>query len=150
VSRTVDISASLVCLALAAGVCVEAGHLGFGSFLAPEPGFFPWIGGLALAGLSISLLVQALRRPALAVTPAGEWAPPALLLGALVLYVPLLEPLGYSLATTGLCIVALRILKTRSWTINVAVSLALAVGTYLLFCRALGVELPAGSLFFGG
>jgi hypothetical protein len=68
-----------------------------------------------------------------------------LLLAALVLYVPVLEPLGYPLATAGLCAVALRILGVRL-PVALRVSLGLAVVTFILFRRVLGVELPPGVL----
>ncbi len=149
-SKRVDLTASLALFAVGIGVCVEGDRLGFGSVFAPQPGFFPWIGGLVLVGLSASLFVQALRLQADSTRSADEWLRPALLLAALVLYVPLLEPLGYPLTTTGLCVVTLRILKTRRWSVTVAVSLALALGTFYLFTRGLSVELPAGTLLFGG
>ena len=145
-----DVKAGLAFLALGIGVCIGGSRLGFGSVLAPEPGFFPWIGGVTLAGLSVCFVVQALRTRAPARSSASGWARPALLLAALALYVPLLEPLGYPLTTMGLCVVALRILKTRRWTVILGVSAALALATYVLFSRALGVELPAGTLLFGG
>ena len=137
-------------LVLGIGACVEGGRLGFGSVHAPEPGFFPWIGGLALVGLALCLVVRGWRQGGAPVPLEGEWARPAMLLAALILYVPLLEPMGYPITTTVLCAVALRILKTRSWWVTVAVSLALAVGTFLLFHRGLGVELPSGTLFSQG
>ncbi len=145
-----DVKAGLAFLALGIGVCIVGSRLGFGSVLAPDPGFFPWIGGVTLASLSVCLVVQALRTRAVAQASASGWARPALLLAALVLYVPLLEPLGYPLTTTGLCVVALRILNTRRWPVTLGVSAALALATYFLFNRALGVELPAGTLLFGG
>ena len=141
--------AGLVFLALGVGVCVQAARLGFGSVLAPEPGFFPWIGGLMLAGLAVSLVIRA-GQSGTAAAPRGDWRRPALLLAALVVYVPLLEPLGYPVTTMGLCVVALRILRTRRWSVTLAVSVVLALATYLLFRRGLGVELPAGTLFSGG
>ncbi len=149
-SKRMDLTASLACLAIAVGVCVEGDRLGFGSVFAPQPGFFPWIGGLMLVGLSAGLFVQTLRLQAASTSSADEWLRPALLLATLVLYVPLLEPLGYPLTTTGLCVVTLRILRTRRWSVTVAVSLALALGTFFLFTRGLSVELPAGTLLFGG
>lgn len=145
-----DIKAGLAFLALGIGVCIEGSRLGFGSVLAPEPGFFPWIGGLVLIGLSVCLVLQARRTRAVVHPPTSDWTRPALLLAALALYVPLLEPLGYPLTTTGLCVVALRILNTRRWPVTLGVSAALALATYFLFNRALGVELPAGTLLFGG
>jgi putative tricarboxylic transport membrane protein len=148
VSRGSQLAASLLCLVLGVGVCLEAGRLGFGTVLAPEPGFFPWIGGLMLTGLSVCLFVRALRSRSAATSPKGEWFGPGLLLAALVLYVPLLEPLGYPIATAALCAVVLRILRTRRWSVTLGVSVALALTTYLLFRRVLGVELPPGVLRF--
>ncbi len=145
-----DGKTGLAFLALGLGVCVEGNRLGFGSVLAPEPGFFPWLGGLALVGLSVCLVLQARRTQAVVHSPAVEWARPALLLAALALYVPLLDLLGYPLTTTGLCVVALRILNTRRWPVTLGVSVTLALATFFLFNRVLGVELPAGTLFFGG
>ncbi len=145
-----DLKASLVFLALGVGACLEANRLGFGSVLAPEPGFFPWLGGLTLAGLSLGLSVRAWRGRGTALPASGEWTRPAVLLGALALYVPLLEPVGYPLATTALCMVALRILETRRWSVTLGVSIVLAVGSFLLFRWGLGVELPPGVLTFFG
>ncbi len=149
-SRRMDLTASLVLLGVGVGVSFQAWRLGFGSVFAPEPGFFPWIGGLIMLGLSACLFVQAWRSGAAQAPSEVEWLRPALLLAALVLYVPLLEPLGYPLTTTGLCVVALRILRTRNWWVTVGVSAALAFASFFLFNRMLSVELPAGTLLFGG
>jgi putative tricarboxylic transport membrane protein len=145
-----DLTASLVFLAIGVGACVEGNRLGFGSVLAPEPGFFPWLGGLALAGLALGLLAQSWRGGGSVLPPAGEWSRPAILLAALAVYVPLLEPVGYPVATAALCVVSLRALKSGSWSVTVGVSVALALGTFVLFRRALGVELPPGVLTFLG
>jgi putative tricarboxylic transport membrane protein len=148
-----DLKASLVFLALGVWACVEANRLGFGSIHAPEPGFFPWLGGLALSGLSLVLFAQAWRGRGTA-SPGkpqrGEWTRPTILTGALLLYVPLLEPVGYPVATTALCVVALWILGARRWSVTLCVSAGLAAGSFLLFRRVLGVELPAGILAFLG
>jgi putative tricarboxylic transport membrane protein len=149
VSTATDFRAGLAFLALGVWVCIEANRLGFGSALAPQPGFFPWLGGLTLSGLSLALLGQAFRGRREART-GGKWWRPVVLLASLVLYVPLLEPVGYPLATIALCAVTLRILETRRWSVTLGVSMALAVGSFLLFRRALGVELPAGLLTFLG
>jgi len=126
-----------------------ASRLGFGSVHAPEPGFFPWLGGLALVGLSMALLFQAARRADVAVASRGDWVRAASLLAALALYVPTLEPLGYPVATAALCAAALRILGVR-WPAALSVGLGLAVVTFVLFRRVLGVELPRGVLAFLG
>jgi putative tricarboxylic transport membrane protein len=150
VSKSSDLTASLLFLALGVGVCLEANRLGFGSVVAPQPGFFPWIGGVMLAVLSLGLFFRAAGTVANAASAPAQWRRPALLLAALVLYVPLLEPLGYPLTTTALCVVALRILRTRRWSVTIGASLVLALATFFLFHRGLGVELPTGTVFFGG
>jgi putative tricarboxylic transport membrane protein len=149
VSRRQDLAAGIVFLLLGVGVCVGARRLGFGSVHAPEPGFFPWLGGLALLGLSAALLVQAGRGAGGAIASRGEWVRAASLLAALAFYVPALEPFGYPLATAGLCAVALRILGVR-WPVALTVGLGLAAVTFILFRRVLGVELPPGVLAFLG
>lgn len=148
-SRRRDLTAGLVFVLLGIGVCVGGSRLGFGSVRAPEPGFFPWLGGLALVGLSGALVVQAGCRSDGSAGSAGAWARPAWLLTVLVLYVPMLEPVGYPLATLGLCAVALRILGVR-FPVALSVSLGLAVTTFILFRRVLGVDLPLGVLAFLG
>jgi putative tricarboxylic transport membrane protein len=150
VSKASDLTASLLFLALGVAVCVEANRLGFGSVVAPQPGFFPWIGGVMLAALSAGLFFRAAGSVASGTSAPSEWCRPVVLLAALALYVPLLEPLGYPLTTTALCVVALRILRTRRWSVTIGMSLVLALATFFLFDRGLGVELPAGTLFFGG
>jgi hypothetical protein len=57
---------------------------------------------------------------------------------------------GYPIVTTALCIVALRILDARRWPVVVGVSIVIALGSFLLFQRGLGVELPLGVLAFLG
>jgi putative tricarboxylic transport membrane protein len=149
VSRRRDVTASLAFLALGIGACIGASRLGFGSIHAPEPGFFPWLAGLALVGLSTALLGRSVRQAGAATASTGDRGKPALLLGALALYVVVLEWLGYPLATAGLCAVALHILGVR-WPLALTVSLGLAVVTFILFRRVLGVELPPGVLAFLG
>lgn len=148
-SRRRDLTAGFAFLLLGLGVCLGASRLGFGSVRAPEPGFFPWLGGLTLMGLSIGLLVQAARRAGVAPVSRGDWIRAAWLLAALAIYVPVLEPLGYPPATAALCATALRILGVR-WPAALGVGLGLAVATFILFRRVLGVELPPGVLAFLG
>jgi putative tricarboxylic transport membrane protein len=71
---------------------------------------------------------------------------PALLFGALLGYVALLEPLGFALASTGFFVAAARILGSGHWLRDVLVAVALAFGAYLAFTRLLDIQLPAGVL----
>jgi len=64
--------------------------------------------------------------------------------------VAILEPLGYVLSTMLIAAVILRVLGVRLWRVLGVTSLAVSVGTYLLFARVLGIDLPAGILEFLG
>lgn len=63
----------------------------------------------------------------------------------LILYVAGLEPLGYVIATALLSAAVLRVLETK-FRVLFPVSLLLAIGSYILFDRLLGVTLPGGLL----
>jgi hypothetical protein len=56
-----------------------------------------------------------------------------------------LETLGYIIATALLSAVMLRVLETK-FRMLLPVSLLLAIGSYILFDRLLGVSLPGGPL----
>jgi hypothetical protein len=64
----------------------------------------------------------------------------------LVGWVALVEAAGYLLTTALFVALMLRGLGGRGWGMSVAVSLAAAGGSYLLFARWLAVSLPRGAL----
>jgi putative tricarboxylic transport membrane protein len=110
------------------------------------------VGGLLLIGLSLILLVQgwlgrgtAPRQPREAF---GEWHRPLILVVSLSIYTAVLEAFGYVLPTIAIAIVILRVLGVTSWKALILTSIGLSVGTYYLFGRIMGIELPAGVLSF--
>ena len=134
------------------GIAVVVGSLGLriGTPSSPQPGFFPFLGGMALVALSCVLVVQAGLGRSTGTESFGEVRRPALLVGGLGVYVGLLDPLGYVLATILIAGVILRVLGVTSWRVLAVGSVALSLGTYLLFGRVLGVDLPPGVLGFLG
>ena len=136
----------MILVLIGAGVIVGALKLRLGSATEPEPGFFPFVGGVLLLVLSSILLVQAFRGQGLANKAFGELRRPIILIVAMVIYVAILEEIGFVLATVMLSAMVLRILDTKSWWVLVAASLVLSVGSYVLFDRLLGVTLPGGVL----
>jgi hypothetical protein len=134
-------------LALVAGLAMyEAGRLPFGAARHPGPGFVPWWVGLALAALSATLMVQAVR------APAGEtsgpvraregWGRVAGLLVGLGVYVAVLTPLGYPIATFLLVLFMLRPLLRGRVLATVGLAVLASLGSYLLFAVWLRVPLP--------
>jgi putative tricarboxylic transport membrane protein len=145
-----DIIGGVLLILLGIGVLVEAFRLGVGTLLTPQPGFFPFLGGFLLIALSIVLLVQGLLGRGKKAQAFGEMRRPAILVAIMGVYVGVLDPLGYVLATIVIAAVILRVLGVTSWKALSLASLALSVGTYFLFARILGIELPSGVLPFLG
>jgi putative tricarboxylic transport membrane protein len=149
-----DIIGSVLLILIGIGVVVESIRLQVGTPLMPQPGFFPFLGGLLLIGLSIVLLVQSWRgrdkAPRQPREAFGEWRRPLILVMSMGVYTAVLEWLGYVLPTIALATVILRVLGVTSWKVLILTSVGLSVGTYVLFGRFLGIDLPAGSLPFLG
>jgi putative tricarboxylic transport membrane protein len=145
-----DIVGGLLGAVAGIGVVVGSFKLRIGMPTSPQPGFFPFLGGLILLGLSLTLLVQACFGRSVGSEAFGEVRRPAMLVAGLGVYVAILDPVGYVLATTLIAGVILRVLGVTSWRALGVASVALSAGTYLLFARLLGIELPAGILEFLG
>jgi putative tricarboxylic transport membrane protein len=140
--RKGDVLGSLFCILIGGAVMIASARLRLGTPGEPQPGFFPFTAGMILAGLALILLIQALLGRGQKAEAFGElWRPVILIIGLLV-YSIVLDFLGYVVATIILSVVILRVLDTKTWWKLAAVSLVLSIGTYLLFDRLLGVELP--------
>jgi putative tricarboxylic transport membrane protein len=66
----------------------------------------------------------------------------AAVFAALVVYVALLEPLGFLLSTALFALALVRVLGTWSWMTTVAVTLSIALVCHFVFKRWLGMPLP--------
>lgn len=117
------------------------------------PRGFPLFFGLALAGLSLLLILNSFRQPvAVPQAPARpERQPPKEMFSALasvaaiVIYGMMLEPLGFLPATT-LIVAAMMIviLRIKGPVMIAAMALGVSLGCYLIFGKLLGTYLPPG------
>jgi hypothetical protein len=140
-----EILVGICFLGVGIGFTVGAIRLQIGRPTEPQPGFFPFLDGVTLIVLSAIFLFQAFRGRTGETRAFGNLRGPATVILGLILYVAGLEPLGYILATAFLSVVMLWVLETK-FRILVPVSFLLAVGSYALFDRLLGVPLPGGVL----
>lgn len=138
-----DIVVGLCFLAIGIAFAVSSIRLKIGVPTEPQPGFFPFIDGIILIALSALFLFQAWRGRAGDSPAFGKVGGPAIVVLTLLLYVATLETLGYIITTAILSAVVLRVMETKP-QILVLVSVILAVVSYLLFDRLLGVTLPPG------
>ena len=116
---------------------------GVGSPKSPGAGFWPLVIAVVMAGLGLTLI---LRPTPNAGGEAGEsrWGKFGISLVTLLFYVAALEPLGYLPATAVMLLVQLRWVENRSWRSSIAIALAAAVVSLILFRVLLKVSLPTG------
>ncbi|MDB5810484.1 MAG: tctB6 [Betaproteobacteria bacterium] len=117
------------------------------------PKAFPVLLGIALIGAAIFLFIETLKAepgPADAASPGSRrhwW-----LLGGVVvwtaLYFALFDKAGYLLATVVYLLVMMAVFNKGKWVANVLTTVLWAVGSYVLFVKILGVQLPVGVFGF--
>jgi len=140
-----QIVAGICFLGIGIGFTIGAIRLQIGRPTEPQPGFFPFLDGVILIILSAIFLFQASGGRTGETHAFGKLRGPAIVVLGLILYVATLETLGYTIATALLSAVMLWVLETK-FQVLVPVSLLLAIGSYTLFARLLGVTLPGGLL----
>ena len=146
--RRADAVSGAVFLAVALGAWLAGRDLPVGSLHRPGAGLFPRGLAALLAVLSAVLLVRGLGRPGADLR--GLWQDRAgarrlLLMGATLLgYVAIVEVAGYLITTFALFVVMIRWVGARGWPVALATAGLGSAGSYLLFARALKVNLPAG------
>ncbi|MFN2645279.1 MAG: tripartite tricarboxylate transporter TctB family protein [Burkholderiales bacterium] len=115
----------------------------------PGSGFLPaWLGGV-MAALALLML---LRRPR---TSDRDWLPsPAgarrlmVMIGASVLYVALLKPIGMIIASALYLAFVMRYFERHRWWLSAVVVFAAAAANWLVFVHWLKVPFPASPLGF--
>jgi len=128
------------------GAIIGAIQLNVGSLTEPQPGFFPFVGGILLVIFSAIIFLQGwLRRDGERVV-FGDVGRPALLLAIMVALVAVLDRVGYVICTLIVSGLILRILSVKSWRVLIITSLCVSMGTYILFDKLLGIDLPVGFL----
>jgi len=140
-----EIVVGLCFVAIGIVFAIGAVKLSVGVPTEPKPGFFPFIDGVILIALSALFLIQAWSGRAGDSKAFGGIKGPIIVVLTLILYVATLETVGYVITTAVLSAVVLYVLETKP-RVLILVSLGLAVISYLLFSRLLGVTLPPGLL----
>ncbi len=141
-----DLLGSGALFLVGAGAVIGGIQLEVGSPTEPQPGFFPLLSGISLMVFSGVIFLQERMKPGRKKGPPGEIWRPAMLVAVMVALVGILDLAGYAIGTFIASVVILRILRVKSWRVLLLASLCLSVGTYVLFDKLLGVELPAGML----
>jgi putative tricarboxylic transport membrane protein len=149
-SRTPELIGAAAALVI--GLAAFVGALGLGYWTrGPGPGFFPLWLGVLLVVLAVVWGVQAARGRNLhrsEPVPAGGRRAVALVLGALLVAILLLDVVGYQLSMSALVLFVLVVVGKRRWIESIVVALVAGFGIYALFANVLQVYLPTASVPF--
>jgi len=141
-----DAVGSLFLFLLGIAAVIGAICLNVGSPTEPQPGFFPFLGGFSLIVLSSIIFLKGWTGQCENKVALGEVRRPALLLVVMMGLVAVLDNVGYVIGTFIASGLILRILNVKSWRVLLLTSLCLSIGTYILFDKLLGIDLPVGIL----
>ena len=140
--------ASIALFLIGVGAAIGAWQIGFGSYKAPGPGFFPFWLAIVLTILSAVFYYRNLgtdKQKAILWT-TGSWVRPVKAIVVMFAYVFLIDILGFISSTAILFVAWLRIIERSSWK---SVALLVVIGTtcLYLFATFLQISLPSGILF---
>ncbi len=124
----------------------EGRQLDIGRMAAPGPGVFPLGVGVLLALVSIGVIADALLtgRPGRTGFPEGEdLRRLALVSGAFIAYVVLLNVVGFLIGSVLLVITFTRLVGQVSWITAAASGIGVTLSVWAVFTLVLGVRLPA-------
>lgn len=132
-------------LAVAVVVVVSAFRIPEGGgYQAVGPRAFPLLVGAGLGVVAVIGVVQSFGSSEVEEQEPIQWRPVLILLVALGGYAGLLVPVGYWQSTAVFFVVCSRVLGSRRLVRDVVIAVALALTTYVLFDRVLGITLPPG------
>ena len=144
-----DQASAAACFALGLTITIASVPYGLGTLDCPGTGFLPFLSGMAVTLFSFIGLVHATqkRRMGIGWNPMMRgliWKKSLIVLLALLAYVLLLKPLGFSLCTALFIGFLLRAVQPQRWPVVVAGALGAAVGAYGIFEAWLKAQLPRG------
>ena len=149
-ARAKDILSALFWFFFAAYVAIESCRMGLGKWSRPGPGYFPFGAALFFGIISILFLFKTLRKAPSERMPSSpserRWRNVVLNLTAMVVYVFLLDKIGFIFCTFLFAGFFLRIVAQRRWLTTVIVALLITLGAHLLFNIGLNARLPKGIL----
>jgi putative tricarboxylic transport membrane protein len=124
-----------------------------GDWSEPGPGFMPFWSGVVLTVMAVFLLLGSFKRKEWQVMPpffrlADSWKRVLLAFLAMVGYLLLFNPLGFTLVTFLFIAFLLKTIFPQSWKRTLIVAAVTAILARLIFINFLETQLPLGVLGF--
>lgn len=149
-----DKVSSLFWLTLSLFVLYETKSLPFGSISQPKAGFFPFVLGVSLGILSITLFMKSWlgeegKRIELDCFPNRKgWKNIILVSGAIFVFYLVFESVGFLLSTFLFMLALIRFVVPHKWSHSAWVAAVITICSYVMFEKLLQSNLPKG-LFEG-
>ena len=139
------------CVLLAFGIVALAGsvQLGFGSLSQPGAGLFPFFAGLMIViAAPIAIANSIVRRESESelILKKNGLRTLGVMIAVFAAWILAMPTLGYVVVTFAAVLVLARLLGLEGWLKPLALSVATALATYVLFDRLLYLDLPRGLL----
>ena len=146
-----DLYSSLFWMALGIGVCYGGYDLELGTLHDPGGGFIFFWAGVIIIGLSLGVLVQALRKKAekgemRALFAGIPWKKILSVIAALFVYAYAFAPLGFILTTVLLLIFLFKAVEPQRWSWAILGAVISTLAVYGVFRILLQCQLPQGVL----
>ncbi len=133
-------------------VCIISYRLGLGSLHKPGSGFMPFWSGAFVGILAAIVLIQdVISRDRQGVQEPREsvtWKSIALTLFFFLIYILVLEHVGYLISTALFVAIILKIIERKRWFLSGWVAIVMASASYYIFKVWLQAELPKGLFGF--
>ncbi len=141
-------------MVIGAGVCYGGYDLELGTLRDPGSGFmFFWV-GIIMMGLSLSILIRAIREKSKTgemklVWSEVQWKKIMAVIMALFLYAYAFNTLGFIFCTTLILTFLFKAVEPQRWSVAVLGAILSTLSAYLVFQLWLGSQLPKGLLNIG-
>jgi putative tricarboxylic transport membrane protein len=124
-----------------------------GDWSEPGPGFMPFWSGVVLTVMAVCLLLGSFKRKEWQVMPpffplADSWKRVLLAFLAMVAYLLLFKPLGFTLVTFLFIAFLLKTIFPQSWKRTLIAAAVTAILARMIFINFLETQLPMGFLGF--
>lgn len=134
-------------------ISYQSYKLGLGTLHQPGPGFLFFWTGIAVAFLSLTVILRSLSKPSAEergrlVFGTGNTTKTVLVLVSILIYGLLMERLGFLIVTLLFFIFLLGVVEKRKWSLTLFVGIIVTVMSYLVFEVWLQSQLPKGILGF--
>ncbi|WP_158970200.1 tripartite tricarboxylate transporter TctB family protein [Chachezhania sediminis] len=139
--NTQEIAAGLVFAAIGLGAMLLARSYPFGTVVRMGPGFVPIMLGGLIVVLGLATAWQGRTAPKVALNLSPR--PVMFVLGGILIWVLLIDRLGFVPATLALVVVAAQAERDITWFETAALAVALTGLGYFLFIRGLGIPIAA-------